>query len=148
MFLISHRGNINGKTPESENSPAYIDKAIEGGFNVEIDVWYKDGEWYLGHDIPKYHINFNYLKNQKLWCHAKNIEALNIMLKEGVHCFWHQEDNYTLTSRGYIWTYPEKILTDLSICVSLEKNNKISKKVIGICSDYIISYKDKYREGI
>ena len=143
MILISHRGNLRGRIPKYENNPSYIEKALKEGFDVEIDVWYKDNEWYLGHDEPTYHINMNWLRNKKLWCHAKNIEALNKMLKEDIHCFWHQEDDVTLTSKGYIWTYPGKLLTDKSICVLLKKNSKIPKKVLGICSDYVVTYKNK-----
>ena len=140
MILISHRGNLRGKIPEYENDPTYIEKALNEGYEVEIDVWYKDGELYLGHDEPTYQINFNYLRNKKFWCHAKNIDALNRMLKEDVHCFWHQEDDVTLTSCGFMWTYPGKPLTDISICVLPEKNNEKPKKVLGICSDFIVNY--------
>ena len=38
MILIAHRGNIDGPNPEMENNPQYIDKAIDSGYNVEIDV--------------------------------------------------------------------------------------------------------------
>tara|TARA_Y100000034_G_scaffold130569_1_gene189330 strand:- start:1673 stop:2110 length:438 start_codon:yes stop_codon:yes gene_type:complete len=141
MILISHRGNLKGKLPEYENDPGYIDEALNKGYEVEIDVWYKDKNWYLGHDGPQYEINLKYLKNDKFWCHAKNIEALNKMLKHDIHCFWHQEDDVTLTSKGFMWTYPGKPLTDKSICVLPEKNNQIPKKALGICSDYVVNYK-------
>ena len=42
MILISHRGNLNGPKPDQENSPNYINNAISKGYNVEIDVWFKD----------------------------------------------------------------------------------------------------------
>ena len=140
MVLISHRGNMDGIYPEMENNPIYIDRALKNGYDVEIDVWYEDGIWYLGHDKPQYKIDLDYLKNDKFWCHAKNIEALNRMLKEDIHCFWHQEDDVTLTSKGYMWTYPGKPLTDNSICVKPKKNDKIMKKTFGICSDFIVYY--------
>ena len=62
--------------------------------------------------------------------------------------FWHQEDDFTLTSRGVIWTYPNKELTPKSICVLPERNNDNSltmlpKELLGICSDYIVNYKHK-----
>ena len=142
MILISHRGNLDGRVREYENDPRYINLALDGGYEVEIDVWCKDGEWYLGHDEPTYQINFNYLRNKKLWCHAKNIESLNKMLKEDIHCFWHQEDDVTLTSCGFMWTYPGKPLTDKSICVLPEKNNEIPKKALGICSDFVVNYRN------
>jgi len=141
MILISHRGNINGKDESRENSIEYINEALNSGFNVEIDVWYKDGEWFLGHDRPENYIVLDFLKNDKLWCHAKNLDALDEMLNEDIHCFWHQEDDVTLTSKGYMWTYPGKKLTSKSICVLPEKNNEELKKCLGICSDYVVNYK-------
>ena len=146
MILISHRCNMDGKYPEFENNPIQIDRALKNGYEVEIDVWYKDDEFYLGHDEPTYHINVNWLQNKKLWCHAKNIEALNVMLDYDIHCFWHQEDDVTLTSCGFIWTYPGQKLTDKSICVLPEKNNEIPKKALGICSDCIVNYKHIHTE--
>ena len=108
MIFISHRGNMTGINPKRENEPLYIVEALEKGFDVEIDVWYKKGQFYLGHDEPQYKVKREFLQNRKLWCHAKNIEALNKMLKEDIHCFWHQEDDVTLTSKGFMWTYPGK----------------------------------------
>ena len=46
MILISHRGNIDGPNPKLENSPEYIQLAMEKGFDVEVDVWYKDDNWW------------------------------------------------------------------------------------------------------
>jgi hypothetical protein len=143
MILISHRGNITGRNEIRENSIEYIYEALNLGFEVEIDVWYKDGEWFLGHDVPENYVVLDFLKNDKLWCHAKNIEALNVMLDNDIHCFWHQEDDVTLTSKGYMWTYPGKPLTNKSICVLPETNGKKPKKVFGICSDFIVNYKNK-----
>jgi len=58
MIKIAHRGNTRGPKPELENSPEYISKAIEDGFEVEIDIWFQDGEgFFLGHDYPKYKID-------------------------------------------------------------------------------------------
>ena len=79
MFYISHRGNTNGRVVKEENSPQLIDHALSLGYDVEIDVWCIDDRWYLGHDSPQYEITSDYLKNDKFWCHAKNIEALNRM---------------------------------------------------------------------
>jgi len=142
MKLISHRGNINGKQSDLENSPKYIENAIKQGYDVEIDVWYTDG-FYLGHDNPTYKVDIKYLQNNKLWCHAKNGEALYEMRKiDKIHCFWHQDDDMTLTSKGYIWTYPKKSLYYNSICVlpELGYTGELDK-CYGICSDFIKEYK-------
>jgi len=85
MFLISHRGNINGPDQAKENSISYILKAIDLGYNVEIDVWFIDNSFYLGHDQPQYKINHDFLINEKLWCHAKNINALIEMNNYPIH---------------------------------------------------------------
>ncbi len=135
MILISHRGNINGSIPERENEPLYIIEALERGFDVEVDVWWKDDGFWLGHDEPQYQVKEEFLQNIKLWCHAKNIEALDKMLNnKNIHCFFHQDDDVTLTSRGYIWTSPGKKLTSKSIAVLPKK--KPNKEIAGLCSDF------------
>lgn len=143
MILISHRGNLNGPNPSVENSIQYINKAIELGFDVEIDIWNYENKWILGHDIPQYEIDFNFLLSDKLWCHAKNIQALFEMKKRNIKkYFWHENDKFTLTSNNLIWTYPGNILTSESICVLPELNNKKDfGEIAGICSDYIMKYK-------
>lgn len=142
MILISHRGNIDGKS-EKENHPDYIQEALELGYDVEIDVWYTDS-FYLGHDEPTYKIDENFLENNRLWCHAKNEKALEKMLSnKNIHCFWHQEDDYTITSKNFVWVYPNKKLVANSICVLPEIYNSDISGSIGICSDYIENYLKK-----
>ena len=143
MILISHRGNINGKIPLRENEPSYIRDAIHLGYDVEIDVWHNNNTFWLGHDNPEYQIGLYFLLENadKLWCHAKNIEAIIEMKKENdINCFWHQEDDITLTSKGYIWAYPGKQPIKNSIAVMPEIYNDDLDKCIGICSDYISNY--------
>jgi hypothetical protein len=146
MILISHRGNIDGPNLEKENDPEYILNALTLGFNVEIDVWYRHDRFYLGHDYPKYEINEDFLENDKLWCHAKDINSLFRMLfNKKINCFWHQTDDFTITSKGFIWTYPNKELTSNSICVLPEKNNKTINDLMncyGVCSDFLLGYKN------
>ncbi len=141
MYLISHRGNLMGKT-NYENEPDYILNAIDEGFDVEIDVWMQNNKLYLGHDSPQYQIPISFLHHEKLWCHAKNYEALDYMLHNNIHCFWHQNDNFTITSKGYIWQYPNEKKYKNSIFLMPEHFNDIEMKDIkGICSDYIFKYK-------
>ena len=63
MILIAHRGNLNGKT-NRENQPEYIQEALVQDFDVEIDVWYIEDEFWLGHDIPQYKIEEIFWKTQ------------------------------------------------------------------------------------
>ena len=83
-----------------------------------------------------------FLKNSRFWCHAKNINALSELERINCHYFWHQEDDFTLTSKGIIWTYPGKYLTNKSICVLPEKTNVKEFDCLGICSDLIENYKN------
>jgi hypothetical protein len=146
MKLISHRGNIVGAFESSENEPAYIDKAISEGYDVEVDLWMLGEILYLGHDIPQYTIPVSWLddRKNKLWVHCKNIEALYFLKKNNseLNYFWHQKDDVTLTSLGFFWTYPGKVLTENSIAVMPEidafENIDLA---YGICSDHIEKYK-------
>ncbi len=139
MKLISHRGNLNGRIPELENTIDYINKALNR-FDVEVDVWWIDGKFYLGHDKPETEVTLDFLMHPKLWCHTKNIEALNVLIDYDVHCFYHNIDDCTLTSRGYIWTYPGKQLFINSIAVLPEQRYSDHTSCSGICSDFIALY--------
>ena len=139
MILIAHRGNMNGPN-EYENGQKYCEEAIAQGFNIELDVWYTD-TWWTGHDRPQYRVDPDFLLKKEVWCHAKNIEALKKLLELGAHCFFHQSDNVTLTSKGYIWTYPTHKLTDNSICVLPELQRVDYTEAAGLCSDFVERYK-------
>ena len=108
MIYISHRGNIFGPKPELENSPEYIDAAISQGFDVEIDIWVDENGIHLGHDCPQYDCTIEWLNEraERLWIHCKNSDALNLCVDSGLHCFFHHADDYTMTSRGYVWAFP------------------------------------------
>lgn len=152
MKLIAHRGLTEGPDKEKENDPYQINKAISEGFDCEIDLWrIIDGinsGIYLGHDYDKHKVTFEWLINNKsfLWIHAKNIEALYFLTEFGFNCFWHENDKFTLTSCGWIWTFPGNVLTENSVCVMPEQYMKnlydVDKlKCYGICSDYISTIK-------
>lgn len=143
MILISHRGNINGKNPKRENSKEYIDEAIALGYDVEIDVWFKDGKLYLGHDEPQYQIKVGWLKKRRksLWVHCKNIEALVELLDTKINFFYHVKEEMVLTSRKNIWAFPGKQPIKNSIAVLPERNKDDLSECIGICSDFVSRYK-------
>ena len=141
MRLIAHRGNIHGPNVEDENKPQYILNSISHGYDCEIDVRYIDDVLYLGHDEPSYRIELSFLIENcnKLWIHCKNIEALDYLIPyKCLNVFWHQEDNYTLTSHNYIWCYPKQPSTKRSIILMPEYDNfNIDKYAFGVCSDYV-----------
>jgi hypothetical protein len=140
MIFISHRGNINGINVKDENKPLYILNALNKNFDVEVDIWFQNNRFYLGHDKPQYRVDLSFIKTDRLWFHAKNINSFRELLRLKLVCYWHQQDDVTLTSNGYIWTYPGKPLTDNSICVLPELGKFKKFKCAGICSDHIQIY--------
>ena len=95
MIYIAHRGNVDITEQNSEeNSPNQILECLRLGLDVEIDVWRKGRELFLGHDEPKHKIEYKFLENKNLWCHAKNHEALSVMVgNHKINCFWHENDD-------------------------------------------------------
>jgi hypothetical protein len=149
MKFIAHRGNVFGPNVELENSPKYIDKAISMGYDVEVDLWVKDDKFFLGHDYAQYEIDLSFINEIcfKTWFHCKNKEALEKIrcTSSEINYFWHQTDDYTITSKGYFWVYPGKEAIDNSVILfpeNVKEYFNIPKKIYGICSDYI--YKLKY----
>jgi len=149
-YLISHRGNISGPNLNTENTREAIEFAICMGYSCEIDVWKKDSNFYLGHDCPMSKIDVQFFLDHynSLWIHCKNVEALYYLSDiKLLNCFFHSQDDCTLTSKGYLWTYPGKFLTSKSICVLPEWENGTGDISIacGICSDYIERYANELR---
>ena len=142
MKVISHRGNLYGKS-EVENNPLQVKVCLERNIECEIDVRWVNDEWFLGHDTAEYNIPQRFLIDNKdmLWCHAKNVEALEKMMELNLHCFWHQSDQYTITSRGVVWAYPEQY-TSRGVLVLPSKSfiDKHINNVYGICVDNPMEY--------
>lgn len=144
MIIISHRGNLNGPS-NYENNPRYVEETLKVGYNVEVDVWVESGNVYLGHDKPEYLIDIDFLSSNKIWCHCKNIPSVELLMNvEKVHYFWHEEDTMTITSKGYIWTYPGKYVRG-GILVHKEKPTKklLAKNIMGVCTDYPVDWEHK-----
>ena len=68
-----------------ENNPNYINVALKLGYEVEVDVRFENGKFFLGHDFSQYHIDNEFLLNSKIWCHAKTKEALEALEKIKAH---------------------------------------------------------------
>ena len=149
MKLIAHRGLTNGPNIQIENRPDTIHKALSQGYDVEIDLWAVDNKLYLGHDSPTYEIPHDFLVTDRLWIHAKNLQALTYLSQTNFVYFWHQNDDYTLTSNGYIWTYIGKELSNRSIMLlpevhDTQLNNARNVDCYAICSDYVETIRGFY----
>tara|TARA_R100000008_G_scaffold47035_1_gene27800 strand:+ start:6045 stop:6506 length:462 start_codon:yes stop_codon:yes gene_type:complete len=150
MHLIAHRGNTHGSNPARENTPEYIEEAIDKGFDVEIDIRaqrHADSNWtyryILGHDQGDIQVPYEWLLQHadKLWVHCKDLASLRALYGSPLNYFWHQEDDFTLTSQNIIWTYPLKNVTDKSVIVCFTKQEAESYienyPVFGICCDWV-----------
>jgi len=145
MKLISHRGNLSGPNPETENTPEAVDGALRLGFDVEVDVWVVGEKLFLGHDFPSLEIEESWVneRRQFLWIHCKNADALSYFVKRDCNCFFHDVDAYTLTLDGYVWAYPGMPASgEKCIAVMPEYITNLadfdSSKYFGVCSDHVL----------
>lgn len=141
MKIISHRGNINGKNISLENNPIQIDKVIEMGFECEIDLRIKNDDLYLGHDFSQYKIDYKWLlrNKYKLWVHAKDYESVNFLRKTKLNWFWHDKDEMTLTSHGFIWSNIGKYFNNgITVCLDYQD---LPNNLLGVCTDEPLKFK-------
>lgn len=153
MKIISHRGNLTEKIPKLENHPSYIKYALNSGYDVEIDVRYIDGQYFLGHDHPQYKINYEFLANEKFWVHCKDVNTFYKLSDHPlINAFYHNTDDVVLTTRGFFWIYPniKTPLNNKSIVVLPElidnwKDWKNIELCYGICTDKATDFKKLYK---
>jgi len=151
MMFISHRGNLFGKFPKEENHPVYLETAIAYGYYVEADLWYHNGLFYLGHDLPMYEISLKYIEHLKRSAlfHLKNIETVKAVLfhQLNIHYFYHDTDECTITSKGYVWCHSRFNFINSKTIIVLPEVTHFSgpfQECAGICSDNIEYYASNY----
>jgi hypothetical protein len=145
MILISHRGNITGRIPDSENRPSYIQDTITLGYDVEIDVRIKEGELYLGHDYAQYRVELGWLleRRGKLWIHTKDFESLDLLVDKGLRIFFHEQERQTIINNtNLIWSHDLESVSSKSIIPlldleSIDEYGHLAQNVYGVCSDYL-----------
>ena len=145
MILISHRGNVTGRIPESENRPDYIQDTITLGYNVEIDVRMKEGQLYLGHDYAQYKVELEWLleRRDRLWIHTKDFESLDFLIDKGLRIFFHEQERQTIINNtNLIWSHDLRSISSKSIIPlldleSIDKYGHLAQDVYGVCSDYL-----------
>ena len=141
MKLIAHRGNTAGARPEFENTIPYLLYAVRQGYDVEFDIWKLGCEYYLGHDYPATLVQISELEliGEHGWFHAKNINALN-SLKGYFNTFFHNNDDMTLTSSGFIWSHNGIINPGGIVCMpDLEQESYLLHNAAGVCHDDLMA---------
>lgn len=135
MKIISHRGNLEGINPNLENNPEQITKVINVGFDVEIDLRTKNGKLFLGHDYSQYETSYEWLEtnSKSLWVHAKDYESVEFLRRTDFNWFWHDKDEMTLTSQGFIWSNIGKYFkSGITVCLDYKE---LPNYLLGVCTD-------------
>lgn len=143
--FIAHRGNVEGRLAPTENNPEKIDDLNRLGIACEIDVWYRDEKYWLGHDAPETEISFEWLMDHLSLrlIHCKHRESLDRLHREcgrlgyNVNLFYHTVEDYALTSRGHIIVHPDQPCLPDSIEMMPEMSKQRDMKTLSnsVCSD-------------
>lgn len=158
--IVAHRGLLNGPSKDLENNPEIILEIIKNHprLLIEIDLNIMEDGIYLGHDYPNYKIDIDFIiKNKdRFILHVKRFDSESDFVNKSLskiykisHCFSHEDDNFTITNRGWIWSHPKMGFVPNSIFVLPEKfvslnsrefRNKINL-LKGICTDFPLEIK-------
>lgn len=151
MLFISHRGNLDHKDAYAENTEESTDNAIARGFDVEIDVWFKDGGLWMGHDKPENKTSLEFLKARanRLWIHAKSYDTYKHLCYRGFRIFAHENEPYALVGIDTIWNHSSNLEFGANtVCVMPEISGVSLKQIegcIAVCSDKISIYREAFK---
>ena len=78
-------------------------------------------------------------KQKNLWIHCKDLFTLHEFTARtsGYNYFWHQRDDYTLTSKGQIWASPAQDYNKDTVRVIEDPEEVKEYDCYAICSDYV-----------
>lgn len=141
---LHHRGNSRCQ-PCVENDPAAIEQLVGAGRHVEIDIWRTADGLFLGHDTPMYPISIDWICNRKdyLLIHCKDgttfswLVAINGEHGYDLNLFYHTDEDYVLSSRGWIIAYPGKQLYPDCLNMMPEMAGVKATDYFAICSDLL-----------
>jgi hypothetical protein len=134
-----------------ENHPAAIGFAIYYQMDVEVDLWFKDGYLWLGHDEPVWKVDdeaFLTKRKELLLCHAKNIEAGMKLQEMGMHWFGNNFDAFVSTSQGVTILHPQaRYVPGCLVMLPEQRKAKdlgLMEDAWGFCSDDIMFYAEYF----
>ena len=110
MIVISHRGNLTG--PDGDCRYDKVRRALDLGFDVELDVRSRDGELFVGHDrmlYPLSDLTLTEREASRVWFHAKDWRAAAAVGASGRLCFCHGDEESAFVANGYghvLWMHP------------------------------------------
>ena len=163
LKVIAHRGLLDGPSSDKENNLENIQSNIKKYPEIinELDIWIDSNNIYIGHDYPK-----NKIQSKILYENSRNlilhIKGVNLVTQNGVkifnnilkncHYFAHQEDDFVITNKGWIWSHPRNGFVKNTICVLPEKIESLDSAVkkiefnslYGVCTDYPLKVLDLF----
>ncbi|MFA5149612.1 MAG: hypothetical protein WC433_01700 [Candidatus Omnitrophota bacterium] len=79
----------------------------------------------------------------KVILHCKDLKAFQKIAEMGIHCFFHNKDLATITSRGWAWFYPSKsrFYGGVNVLPELHHAHKTMNGVFGVCTDFPTKYR-------
>lgn len=150
---ISNRGNLTGMNSYKENSPDYIQIAIDSGFDCVVDVSYMEGVVYFGTANHLYIVDLEFIakNNEKLWLRCANPQTLQYFfsLNNQIKCIMFLL-NEQLTSNQTLWlsSYNDIQSYNQIIIVMPEWSNwKTYSNALGVCSNYIEYIREFYENN-
>jgi hypothetical protein len=103
---IAHRGLVDGPNHSIENSIQTLQERKEAGLHSEIDIWWKDQQFWIGHDEPREPVSLEFLTSPYFWIHAKHSASFRELQRVsherglGLRIFYHTDEDYALTTLG------------------------------------------------
>lgn len=148
MRFISNCGNTTGPDLAQENMPEYVQKALDQDFHVVVDVWIVPTEdttkfqLSLGANSPQYPVPLELLQNEKVIARCKNLQTLQILMDNKVHCVLDSTSTQ-LTTQNLIWNGPgvrqivPNTIVNMPEILTTNYAGILPSIKEGICSNYI-----------
>ena len=139
---IAHRGLTEGPNHDLENSVERLTLRKENGLHSEIDIWWKDNHFWIGHDFPREQVSLDFLTSPYFWIHAKHRESFLELQKVssekalGLRIFYHTDEDYILTTLGDTIIYPGLADCNGWVYMMPEMGSIQPSIASAICSDY------------
>ena len=154
--IISHRANLKGPSNAENTLGSILECLQKYTFDVEIDVRYIDSKIHIGHDLPsKFTMDIQSFVDKfktyidRIWIHCKDIESIVLFSSLDIkfNFFGHSNDEFVLTSHGFIFTKPN-VINKNAIIVMPELISDTIETIYfnskGILTDYPIKYEAYY----